>query len=640
MAEFCKITGELPQTLFSLPNLQTVKLRNNRLNGTLNLGSSYSSQLHLVDVQNNDIQNYKDVQGFNGTIMLMGNSFCQQPGSNAIYCSLPQQNIPYSTGTSNCVPILCPSDQNLSPNCLCAYPYAGTIYFRAPSFSSLGNVSYYSTLEHDILDKFQNHSLPIDSVALSNPHMDDNNYLEVSLQVFPSGKIRFGYSEISDMGFLLSNQTYKPPPGYGPYVFRAVEYAAFPVSTSPSSSSKSTNVPVIIGASVGGFVVATLIVCVLVYAIWQKRKIKRVRERSQPFASWDSGKSSGSVSVPQLKGPRSFTYDELKHSTNNFSEANDIGSGGYGKVYRGMLYTGQLIAIKRAQQGSMQGGLEFKTEIELLSRVHHKHLVSLVGFCFDQGEQLLVYEYVPNGSLKDSLTGKSGIRLDWKRRLRIALGTAKGLTYLHELANPPIVHRDIKSNNILLDDHLNAKVADFGLSKPMGPNQKGHMTTQVKGTMGYLDPEYYMTQQLTEKSDVYSFGVLLLELITARRPIDKGRYIVREVKVTMDRTKDLYNLHELLDPAIVLGTSLGGFGKFVDLALRCVEESGVDRPAMSEVVKEIENIMQLAGMNPNADSATPSASYDGGSRASRHPYGNEANFDYSGGPPSSKVEPK
>ncbi|KAK1263408.1 putative leucine-rich repeat receptor-like protein kinase [Acorus gramineus] len=157
---------------------------------------------------------------------------------------------------------------------------------------------------------------------------------------------------------------------------------------------------------------------------------------------------------------------------------------------------------------------------------------------------------------------------------------------------------------------------------------------------GYLDPEYYMTQQLTEKSDVYSFGVLLLELITARRPIDKGRYIVREVKVTMDRTKDLYNLHELLDPAIVLGTSLGGFGKFVDLALRCVEESGVDRPVMSEVMKEIENIMQLAGMNPNTDSATSSGSYDGGSRASRHPYGNEACFDYSGGPPSSKVEPK
>ena len=219
------------------------------------------------------------------------------------------------------------------------------------------------------------------------------------------------------------------------------------------------------------------------------------------------------------------------------------------QVYLGTLPTCQLIAIKRAQKESMQGGLEFKTEIELLSRVHHKNLVSLVGFCFNQGEQMLVYEYVPNGSLKDNLSGtsttikmafskffhtstvclppdtileeniichnfdsffpgnvnyhvdnadnfsltfnviavlyagKSGFRLDWMRRLKIALGAARGLAYLHELANPPIIHRDIKSTNILLDEHLNAKVSDFGLSKPMGEGEKGHVSTQVKGTM-------------------------------------------------------------------------------------------------------------------------------------------------------------
>ena len=158
---------------------------------------------------------------------------------------------------------------------------------------------------------------------------------------------------------------------------------------------------------------------------------------------------------------------------------------------------------------------------------------------------------------------------------------------------------------------------------------------------GYLDPEYYMTQQLTEKSDVYSFGVLLLELITAKKPLERGRYIVREVRVMMDKTKDLYSLHELLDPAIGLGTTLAGFEKYVDLAIKCVEESGTDRPAMSDVVKEIENIMQLAGMNPNADSASSSLSYIGSSRSAvRHPYGNEGNFDYSGGAPSSELEPK
>ncbi|PIN22241.1 Tyrosine kinase [Handroanthus impetiginosus] len=287
----------------------------------------------------------------------------------------------------------------------------------------------------------------------------------------------------------------------------------------------------------------------------------------------------------------------------------------------------------------MQGGLEFKTEIELLSRVHHKNVVSLVGFCFEQGEQMLVYEYIANGTLKESLSGKIGIRLDWMRRLRIALGAARGVQYLHDLANPPIIHRDIKSNNILLDHRLNAKVADFGLSKPMDESERGHVTTQVKGTMGYLDPEYYMTQKLTEKSDVYSFGVLLLELLTSRTPIEKGKYIVREVKMAMDTTKAMYNLHGILDPIVASSPSPRSVEKFVDLALRCVHESGIDRPTMSDVVKEIENTMEVAGLNPNAESASTSASYEGRSKGFDHPYSNESLFAYSGGYPPSKLEP-
>ncbi|GLT85211.1 hypothetical protein SLE2022_034070 [Rubroshorea leprosula] len=294
------------------------------------------------------------------------------------------------------------------------------------------------------------------------------------------------------------------------------------------------------------------------------------------------------------------------------------------QVYKGTLPNGKLITIKRAQQGSKQGVLEFKTEIELLSRVHHKNVVGLLGFCFERHEQTLIYEYVPNGSLKETLSGKSGIRADWTKRLKIALDTARGLTYLHELANPPIIHRDIKSANILLDQHLTAKVADFGLSKPISDSEKGHVTTQVKGTMGYMDPEYYMTHQLTEKSDVYSFGVLLLELITARKPIERGKHIVKEVRMAMDKAKDLYSLHQILDP-VILDESLKGLEKFVDQAMSCVEESGVDRPKMSEVVKEIENIMQIAGMNPNVETPTSSSSYEGLSKGSPfHPFSNES----------------
>ncbi|XLU97658.1 hypothetical protein S245_011998 [Arachis hypogaea] len=343
-----------------------------------------------------------------------------------------------------------------------------------------------------------------------------------------------------------------------------------------------------------------------VYAFRQKLRAERAISRNNPFGNWDPSKSN--CGTPELKAVKQFSFKELKKCTNNFSPANDVGSGGYGKVYKGTLPSGQLIAIKRAQKESKQGGLEFKAEIELLSRVHHKNVVSLVGFCFEEGEQMLVYEFVPNGTLKDTITGKSGIRFGWHRRIKVALGAARGLAYLHEHADPPIIHRDIKSNNILLDEKLDAKVADFGLSKPILDYDKDHVTTQVKGTMGYLDPEYYISQQVTEKSDVYSFGVLMLELITGRKPIDRGKYIVKVVRNSIDKTKDMYGLHELIDRAIRDGSALNGFEKFVDLAMMCLEESGADRPPMSDVVKEIEIILHSIGLDPAADQSEPSTS--------------------------------
>ncbi|KAG0450883.1 hypothetical protein HPP92_026672 [Vanilla planifolia] len=288
-------------------------------------------------------------------------------------------------------------------------------------------------------------------------------------------------------------------------------------------------------------------------------------------------------------------------------------------VYRGTLSSGELVAIKRAQQGSMQGGREFKTEIELLSRVHHKNLVSLVGFCFEQGEQMLVYEYIPNGTLRENLMGRNGIQLDWVKRIKIALGSARGLAYLHELANPPIIHRDVKSTNILLDASLNAKVADFGLSKLVSDCEKGHISTQVKGTMGYLDPEYYMTQQLTEKSDVYSFGVVMLELITAKQPLQRGKYIVGEVRTALNNKDEEHcGLNEIMDPIIRNATNLIGFRRFVELSMKCVSESAANRPTMNELVKEIETILQNEGLKTNTNSASSSATDFG--NTGRHPY--------------------
>ncbi|KDP32456.1 hypothetical protein JCGZ_13381 [Jatropha curcas] len=633
--EGVQLQGQVPTNFFSLPSLQTVVLSNNLLNGSLDIGTTYGNGLQLVDLRKNFISAYTKRPGQDEVaVILVSNPVCDETGVTETYCTIPRPGSSYSTPPNNCVPASCTADKTSSPNCKCSYPYTGLLVFRAPSFSDLGNINTYTSLEQKMMDSFRFNQLPVDSVSLSNPRKDSSLYLDLNLKIFPSGHDRFNRTIISGIGFVLSNQTFKPPHMFGPYYYIADDYKYFPGEDIGSSKS---NTGIIIGAIVGCSVILLLLILAGLYAYRRKKKAKRATQQNNPFAHWDSTKNSG-ADIPKIKAAKCFSFEELKRYTNNFSEANDIGSGGYGKVYRGNLPSGQLIAIKRAQQGSLQGGVEFKNEIELLSRVHHKNLVSLLGFCFERGEQMLVYEFVTNGSLSDSLSGKTGIRLDWVRRLKIALGAARGLAYMHELADPPIIHRDIKSTNILLDERLIAKVADFGLSKPVGDTEKGHVTTQVKGTMGYLDPEYYMTQQLTEKSDVYSFGVVMLELLTGRRPIERGHYIVREVRLALDRTKDLYNLHELLDPGIGLETTLNGLDKFVDLAMRCVQESGADRPTMGEVVKEIENILQLAGLNPNAESASTSASYEEAGKGS-HPYSKDA-FDYSGGFPPSKIEPQ
>ncbi|KAL0845258.1 hypothetical protein Bca101_018504 [Brassica carinata] len=608
--EGIKLNGSIPNSFFSPAQLQTVILKTNQIDSTLDFGTSFSNQLELAD-----------------------NPVCQELGNRPSYCSAIPPNTSYSTIPPTCAP--CDQGREASPTCSCAYPITGTLHFSSPSFSGLFNSTNFVILQKAISDFFKKSNYPVGSIAVRNIRENATDHqLLIDLLVFPLGRESFDERGMSLVNFAFSNQTYKPPPRFGPYIFRANPYNQF----SDGGVSSSINMGTIIGAAVGAVVLLLLLTLAGVYALKQRKRADRATEQNNPFAKWNTSKSS--IGAPQLMGAKAFTFEELKKCTDNFSEANDVGGGGYGKVYRGILPSGQIIAIKRAQQGSLQGGLEFKTEIELLSRVHHKNVVRLLGFCFDRSEQMLVYEYIPNGSLRDSLSGKSGIRLDWTRRLKIALGSGKGLAYLHELADPPIIHRDIKSNNILLDENLTAKVADFGLSKIVGDPEKTHVTTQVKGTMGYLDPEYYMTNQLTEKSDVYGFGVVMLELLTGKSPIERGKYVVREVKTKMNKSRSLYDLQELLDTSIIASSSnLKGFEKYVDLALRCVEEEGVNRPSMGEVVKEIENIMQLAGLNPNADSASSSRTYEEASKGSGDPYGKDS-FQYSGNFPASKVEPQ
>lgn len=227
---------------------------------------------------------------------------------------------------------------------------------------------------------------------------------------------------------------------------------------------------------------------------------------------------SESPMPPHMATGGTFAYDDLAAATDGFSDANLLGQGGFGHVYRGTVGGGHEVAIKKLRAGSGQGDREFRAEVEIISRVHHKNLVSLVGYCIYGEQRLLVYEYVPNKTLEFHLHGNGRPTLDWPRRWKIAVGSAKGLAYLHEDCHPKIIHRDIKAANILLDYNYEPKVADFGLAKYQAAEATA-VSTRVMGTFGYLAPEYAASGKVSDRSDVFSFGVMLLELVTGRKPI-------------------------------------------------------------------------------------------------------------------------
>ncbi|PWA27941.1 protein kinase superfamily protein [Artemisia annua] len=257
-------------------------------------------------------------------------------------------------------------------------------------------------------------------------------------------------------------------------------------------------------------------------------------EDSGNFQSYKPSSSSHHISAPsplvglpefsQLGWGHWFTLRDLELATNRFTKENVLGEGGYGVVYRGTLVNGNPVAVKKLLNNVGQAEKEFRVEVEAIGHVRHKNLVRLLGYCIEGTHRMLVYEYVNNGNLEQWLHGamRQHGYLTWEARMKVLLGTAKALAYLHEAIEPKVVHRDIKSSNILIDDDFNAKVSDFGLAKLLGAG-KSHITTRVMGTFGYVAPEYANTGLLNEKSDVYSFGVVLLESITGRDPVDYGR---------------------------------------------------------------------------------------------------------------------
>ncbi|MQM07885.1 hypothetical protein Taro_040738 [Colocasia esculenta] len=285
-------------------------------------------------------------------------------------------------------------------------------------------------------------------------------------------------------------------------------------------------------------------------------------------------------------GWRVFTYKELHAATNGFHEDNKLGEGGFGSVYWGKTADGLQIAVKKLKTMNSKAEMEFAVEVEVLGRVRHRNLLGLRGYCVGADQRLIVYDFMPNLSLLSHLHGqfKSDSQLDWKRRMAILLGSAEGLAYLHHEVTPHIIHRDVKASNVLLDSDFRPLVADFGFAK-LVPDGVSHMTTRVKGTLGYLAPEYAMWGKLSEACDVYSFGILLLELVSGRKPIERlpggaKRTITEwaEPVVAQGRFKDL------ADPRLRGDFDEVQLGRAVAVAALCVQGDPERRPRMRDVV--------------------------------------------------------
>ncbi|XVE49588.1 hypothetical protein DITRI_Ditri01bG0093900 [Diplodiscus trichospermus] len=391
-----------------------------------------------------------------------------------------------------------------------------------------------------------------------------NNQLEGDIPVNGSFSL---FTPISFANNRLNNPPPAPPPPISP--------------TAPTPSGNSAT-----GAIAGGVAAGAALLFAapaIVLAWWRRRK-------PQDHFFDVPAEEDPEVHLGQLKR---FSLRELQVATDNFSNKNILGRGGFGKVYKGRLADGSLVAVKRLKEERTQGGeLQFQTEVEMISMAVHRNLLRLRGFCMTPTERLLVYPFMVNGSVASCLRERQEAQapLDWAVRRRIALGAARGLSYLHDHCDPKIIHRDVKAANILLDEEFEAVVGDFGLAKLMDYKDT-HVTTAVRGTIGHIAPEYLSTGKSSEKTDVFGYGVMLLELITGQRAFDLARLANDDDVMLLDWVKGLLKekrLETLVDSDLQGNYIEEEVEKLIQVALLCTQGSPMERPKMSEVVRMLE----------------------------------------------------
>ncbi|XP_019412926.1 PREDICTED: probable LRR receptor-like serine/threonine-protein kinase At1g06840 isoform X3 [Lupinus angustifolius] len=593
------LNGSIPQSFSYLPHLQKLSLENNNLSGFIhasiwqNITFSMNSKL-LIDLRNNSLL---DVSGSlnppaNVTLRLSGNPICKNSNMQNIgeYCELEEHVSKEQANSTLVCPVqACPMDNfyEYAPSspvpCFCAAPLRIGYRLKSPSFSYFPPYRTY-------FQSYITQSLNIAFYQLSiyTHAWEEGPRINMYLKIFPkyndSHSSVFNESEVRRIEGIFTSWKFPRTDFFGPYELLNFTllgpYEHLINDSERSKVSKGVLVAVILAA-----VAFVLAICAIILLLISRRRIKYFHKLPN---------KSSSISI-KIDGLKAFTFKELAHATNKFNSTNKVGRGGYGIVYKGILSDETFVAVKRAEEDSLQGQKEFLTEIELLSRLHHRNLVSLIGYCNEAGEQMLVYEFMPNGTLRDWISDKSEKKesLSFGMRLQIAKGAAKGILYLHTEANPPIFHRDIKASNILLDSNFIAKVADFGLSR-LAPylDDEGdfpkHVSTVVKGTPGYLDPEYLLTHKLTDKCDVYSLGIVYLELLTGMQPISHGKNIVREVNVARESGM----IYSITDKKMGFYPS-ECLDKFLSLALSCCQDNPELRPSMLDVVRELEDIIAM-----------------------------------------------